>query len=128
MNHSPVKGLKNYTLYYDRYIITNRTVHNNRQQTVIFDLTVKQAYLIDAATPNSHNLHSTLTKKLHKCTDLTVELIRIWQLSMAYSTSTTGIIPNKLHKSLKLLNFRAALYVLMQQAVILNTCHIARKL
>ena len=95
--------------YYTRYIITDRTVHNNRPQIVIFDITIKQAYLIDAATSNSHNLHSTLTEKLHTCTDLKEELIKIWQLITAYSTSTTGIIPNKLRESLKLLNFRAAL-------------------
>ena len=109
-------------------MITDRTVHNNRPHTVIFDITIKQAYLIDSATHNSHILHSTLTKKLHKSTDLKEELIRIRQLTTAYSTSTTGIIPNKLHESFKMLNFRAALYTLMQHAVILNTCHILRKL
>ena len=36
--------------------------------------------------------------------------------------STTDIIPNKLHESLKLLNLRPALYILMQKAVILSTC------
>jgi len=94
----------------------------------MFDKTIKQAYLLDAATPNSHILHSTLTEKLHKSTDLKEELIRIRQLTAAYSTSTIGIIPNKLHEILKMLNFRAALYILMQHAVILNTCHIDRKL
>jgi hypothetical protein len=108
--HSVSEDSQLYTVqYYDSYTITDRTVHNNRPQIVIFDITIKQADLIDAATPNSHNLHSTLTEKLHKCTDLKEELIRIWQLTTAYSTSTTGIIPNKLHESLKLLNFRAAI-------------------
>jgi hypothetical protein len=41
--------------------------------------------------------------------------------------STTGIIPNKLHESLKLLNLFPALYIQMQKAVILNTCDIVRK-
>jgi hypothetical protein len=41
--------------------------------------------------------------------------------------STMGIIPNKLHKSLKLLNLRPGLYILMQKAVILNIYHIVRK-
>jgi hypothetical protein len=38
-----------------------------------------------------------------------------------------GIMPNKLHKTLKLLNLRPALYILMQKAVILNTCRIVGK-
>jgi hypothetical protein len=54
-----------------------------------------------------------------------------WQIKMAYIIplviSTTGIIPNKLHESLKLLNHHPALYILMQKAVILNTCRMGRK-
>jgi hypothetical protein len=41
--------------------------------------------------------------------------------------STMGIIPNKLHENLKLFTLPPALYILMQKAVILNTCHIVRK-
>jgi hypothetical protein len=33
------------------------------------------------------------------------------------STPTTGIVPNKLHESLKLLNLCPTLYILMQNAV-----------
>jgi hypothetical protein len=43
------------------------------------------------------------------------------------SSAHNGIILNKLHDSLKLLNLRPALYIPMQKAVILNTCRIARK-
>ena len=35
---------------------------------------------------------------------------------------TTGIIPNKLHETLKLLNLRPGLHILAQKAIILNTC------
>jgi hypothetical protein len=41
--------------------------------------------------------------------------------------STTGTIRDKLHESLKLLHLRPALYILMQRAVIFNTCCIVRK-
>ena len=62
----------------------------------MFDKIIKQAYLIGAATPNSHILHSTLTEKFHKATDLKEELIRIRQLTTAYIIplvlSTMGII------------------------------------
>jgi hypothetical protein len=40
--------------------------------------------------------------------------------------STKGIIPDKIYEVLKLLNFRLALYILMQQAEILDTCFIVR--
>jgi hypothetical protein len=37
-----------------------------------------------------------------------------------------GIIPNKSHGSLKLLNLLPGLYVLMQRAVMLNKCRVVR--
>jgi hypothetical protein len=39
---------------------------------------------------------------------------------------TMGFIPNKLQRSLKLLNFLLAPYILMQQEVTLNKWHMAR--
>jgi hypothetical protein len=42
--------------------------------------------------------------------------------------STVSTIPNKSHKSLKLLNRHTALYILMHTAAILIICHIIRKL
>jgi hypothetical protein len=123
-------GNSNYNLYYRRSIITDRTIHNNRPDIIILDNTIKEAYLIDVALPNSHNLHSIITEKLQKYTGLKEELIRIWQLKTAYMIplvlSTTGTIPNKLRENLKPLNLRPALYILMHKAVILNTCRIVR--
>jgi hypothetical protein len=59
------------------------------------------------------------------------ELIRIWQLKMVLVTppalSTVGITGNKLHGSLKLLDLRPGVHILLQKAVILNTCHILGK-
>ena len=41
--------------------------------------------------------------------------------------STTGVILNKLHYSLKLLNICPALYILLQPATALNICRMVRK-
>jgi hypothetical protein len=71
------------------------------------------------------------TLRSSRSTDLKDELIRIWQLKTAYIIplvlSTMGVIPNKLHESLKLLNLHPDLYILIQKAVILNTCSTLRK-
>ena len=65
---------------------------------------------MDIAIPNTHNFHSAITEKLQKYTDLKAELIGLWELKTAIIIplvlSTTGIIPQKLHESLKLLNLR----------------------
>jgi hypothetical protein len=98
----------NCKLYCDRSVITHRTIHNNRPEIVILDKTIKEAYLIDVAIANGQNLHSTITENLQKYRDLTEELIRIWQLQTACTVPpvlfTAGIIPNKLHDSLQLLD------------------------
>ena len=61
-------------------IIAESTVHNNRPDKIMVDDTIKAAYLIDVATPNSHNLHSTMTRNPHKYANLKEELIRMWQI------------------------------------------------
>ena len=68
-----------------------------RSYTVIRDKIFKTAYLMDVEILNSHNLHSTITKKLQRYKDLKKELIRIWQRTTAYvaptAPYTTGITP-----------------------------------
>jgi len=83
--------------------------------TAILDKTITKAYATDVAIPNSHNLHSTITKQLWKYEDVKNVLKRMWQLKTAcvipLALPETGIIPNKLHKSLELLNLHHALYI-----------------
>jgi hypothetical protein len=92
---------------------------------------LKHANSIGVAIPNSRNLYSAITERLQKCTDLKEELTRIWQLKTAYMIvlvlSTVGIIPNRLHDSLKLLNLRSAVCILIKKTVLPNTCRIVRK-
>jgi hypothetical protein len=84
--YEPQSVLENshYKLYYGRFIITDRTIHNNRPDIVILDKTIKEACLMDGAIFNSHNLHSIITEKLQKYTDFKEELIKMWQLKMVY--------------------------------------------
>ena len=106
------------SLYHDR------TTHNNRPDIVLLHNTIKEEYLIYAAIPNSHNLHSTFSDILQKYTDLIEELTSHLQLQTTYIIplvlSTSGMIPNELHESLKLLNLPPALYIVMQKAVIFH--------
>jgi len=56
-----------YWNYYGRSILTDGTIHNNRPDIIILDSTIKEAYLRDAAIANSHNIHISITEKIHKC-------------------------------------------------------------
>jgi hypothetical protein len=97
----------------------------------MLDKTMTEAHSVDAAIPNSHNLHSTVTERFQKYTALKEELITTWQLKAAYIIPlvlpTAGVIPNRFHEKLKLLDLRPALHILMQKALTLNTCHIVRE-
>jgi len=112
-------------------LVTVRTVHNNNTDRAVLDKTTKQAHSVDIAIPNSHNLHSAITERLQKCSDLKEELTRMWQLNTPYIIilviSTLGISPKGIYDSLKLLNLRPAVCVPMQKAVTLSTCRTVRK-
>ena len=74
------------------------TVHSNRPDRIMLDVTAKEAHSVDAAIPNSHNLHSTITERLQQYRDWKGVLTRIQQLKTAHTVplvlSTEGIISN----------------------------------
>lgn len=87
--------------------------------------------MIDVAVPNTHNLEHTINEKRRKYQELSDEVKRMWNLEKVVTIpivlSSTGIIPHKLHESLKTLNIKKNVYILIQKAVILNTTRIVRK-
>ncbi|KAG6439021.1 hypothetical protein O3G_MSEX000416 [Manduca sexta] len=131
--YSPQTILENAThkLYYDRAILTDKTIHYNRPDITLQDKHSKTTYLIDIAIPNTHNIQKTVTEKIAKYTELKDEVTRIWKQEKVYVVpivlSTTGVIPNNLHNSLKLLDLKKTIYITLQKAAILNTCRIVRK-
>jgi hypothetical protein len=70
--------------------------------------------------------------KLQQHSHFKEKLVRMGQMKTDYTIplvlSTAGIIPHKQHDSLKLLNLRPNLYILMQKAAILNASRIAGKI
>ncbi|XP_063899231.1 uncharacterized protein LOC135119187 [Helicoverpa armigera] len=132
-NYTPQTVLENTThkLYYDRAILTDRTIHYNRPDITLQDKINKITYLIDIAVPNTHNLQKTIGEKITKYADLKEEVTRIWRQDKVYVVpivvSTTGVIPNHLHHSLKLIDLKDSIYIQLQKAAILNTCRIVRK-
>jgi hypothetical protein len=51
----------NYKLYFDRTVLTNIHIQRNRPDIIILNKQQKQAYLLDIAVPNSHNITQTYT-------------------------------------------------------------------
>jgi hypothetical protein len=51
----------NYKLYFDRTVLTDIHIQHNRPDIIILNKQQKQAYLLDIAVPNSHNITQTYT-------------------------------------------------------------------
>lgn len=127
----PVLDSTTVKMYYDRAILTDKTIPYNRPDITLVNKTTKTAFLIDVTIPNTHNIQKSITEKINKYTELKEEILRIWNLEKVYIVplvlSSTGVIPKQLHHSLSLLNLPPKSYITMQKAAILNTCRIVRK-
>ena len=117
-------------LYWDRSMITDRTIRANKPDIVLFDKVGKKIILFDVAVPLNHNLQSTYNTKIEKYTDLANELKTMYHMERVDISpiiiSATGLIPKKLIVQLKKHKLENALEI-MQKAVILNTCNIVRR-
>ena len=121
----------NYKIYWDRTIITDKTIHFNRPDITVHDKTNNTVYLIDVALPNSHNIQSTISEKLTKYQELAIVLKTQWKAQTVHIVpivlSSTGVIPKSLTQSLNTLHMPSHTLNMLQKATILNTCRITRK-
>lgn len=129
----PQTVLENEThkMYYDRAIITDKTIRCNRPDITLIDKINKKTYIIDIAVPNANNILTTHTNKISKYTDLSHEIKHLWNMKNVYIIpiimSTTGLVPKSLHTSLENIGLHKNTYIELQKAAILNTCRIVRK-
>jgi hypothetical protein len=90
----------NFKLYWNRSIITDRTVPSNRSDITFTNKRTKNTFLIDIALPNTHNLAKTITEKQNKYQELAKEVRDMWKQDAVQVVpiviSATGIIPKSL--------------------------------
>jgi hypothetical protein len=112
----------NYKLYFDRTVLTDIHIKHNRPDIIILNKQQKQAYLLDIAVSNSHNITQT---------QLSVAMRNFWCLEknsiLPLIISATGIVPQSLFKNLKILDLGNTLVVEIQKGILLYSCHIVRK-
>lgn len=131
--YSPEVVLENNNtkIYWDRTIITDRTIHHNRPDIIMVKKEEKSAYIIDIAIPNTHNIQTTYEEKITKYADLAIEMERMWKLEKVITVpiilSSTGVIPKTLSTNLTILQLPPFTYIELQKATILNTCRIVRQ-
>jgi hypothetical protein len=106
------------TLYFDRTVLTDIHIKHNRPDIIILNKQQKQAYLLDIAIPNSHNITQTYNTKINKYLELSVAMRNLWCLEkisiLPLVISATGIGPQSLFKNLKILDLGNTLIVEIQ--------------
>jgi hypothetical protein len=121
----------NYKLYFDRTVLTHIHIKHNRPDIIILNQQQKQAYLLDMAVPNSHNITQTYNTKINKYLELSVAMRNLWCLEkisiLPLVISATGIVPQSLFKNLKIRDLGNTLVVEIQKGILLYSCHIVRK-
>jgi hypothetical protein len=128
--YTPASVLENdnFKLYWNRTILTDKTITFTRPDITFINKKTKKTSLIDIAVPSTHNLAKTITDKQNKYQELANEICVMWKQNTAQVISlvisSTGVIPKSLTQSLKRLNLHPNTYIQMQKSVILGTCSI----
>jgi hypothetical protein len=91
----------NFKLYWNRSIITDKTIPSNRPDITFTNKRTKTTYLIHIAVPNTHNLAKTVTDKQNKYQELANEICAVWKQNTVQVISSTRVIPKSLPQSLK---------------------------
>ena len=74
--YTPASVLENdnFKLYWNRSILTDKTILFNRPDITFMNKKTKNTFLIDTAVPNTHNLAKTITDKQNKYQELANEI------------------------------------------------------
>lgn len=118
-------------LYWDRSILTDRTVQHDRPDLTLWHKRERKVWLIDFAVVVVNNLQSTYQTKMQKYAELARIVKEQWRVErvevIPIIIAATGIVPVSLKKSLKLLNLNESIIIEIQKIAILKTCSTLRK-
>ncbi|KAJ0170136.1 hypothetical protein K1T71_014064 [Dendrolimus kikuchii] len=127
----PVLENGHITLYWDRSIITDRTIVANKPDIVIIDRSARRTMLVDISIPHDCNLVKAETDKLTKYLDLAHEITAMWHMDstiiVPIVVSVNGLIAKSLDRHLERLSLGKWVKGQMQKAVLLSTARIVRK-
>jgi hypothetical protein len=95
----------NFKLYWNRSIMTDKTIPANRPAITFTNKKTKTTYLIDIAVPKTHNLAKTITEKQSRYEELANEICAMWKQNatqvIPIVISSTAVIPKSRSQSLK---------------------------
>jgi len=110
---------ENFKLYWNRSILTDKTIYFNRPDITFMNEKTKNNFLIDIGVPNTHNLAKTITDKQNKYQELANEICVVWKQKTTQLNpvviSSTGVIPKSLSQSLTRLNLHPNTHIQLQK-------------
>lgn len=128
---APVCEDEEVRLYWNRPIVTDKTISNNIPDIVLTLKNERITYVIDIAVPLPANIIKTHREKINKYLPLADEIKKMWRMDkvqvIPIVIGCTGEIPKSLWKSLEDLQLDRELYTPIQRAVLLHTCHVVRR-
>jgi hypothetical protein len=133
IQYTPHTILENerYKLYWDRTIITDRTVSDNRPDVILTDKVKKKTFLVDTAIPSDHRSQLKYNEKEDKYKDLAIETKQIWRQEevtvIPIIITASGLIPKGLTKELAKFEADKKIVQRMQKSLLLDACHIMRE-
>jgi hypothetical protein len=77
---------------FDRTVLTDIHIQHNRPDIIILNKQQKQAYLLDIAVPNSHNITQTYNTKINKYLELSVAMRNLWCFIYNFSNRNSTAI------------------------------------
>ncbi|KAJ8723807.1 hypothetical protein PYW07_007787 [Mythimna separata] len=127
----PVLDNGHVILYWDRSIITDRTVVANKPDIVVVDRIERRAMIVDITVPHDENLVKAEKDKEIKYIDLAREVVDMWEVDSAIIVpivvSVNGLIAKSLDQHLRRLSLGDWIKGLIQKAVLLDTARIVRR-
>uniref|UniRef100_A0A2A4JL63 Reverse transcriptase zinc-binding domain-containing protein n=1 Tax=Heliothis virescens TaxID=7102 RepID=A0A2A4JL63_HELVI len=127
----PVLENDHVTLYWDRSIITDRTIVANKPDIVVIDRLARRAMIVDVAVPHDENLVKAEKEKQIKYLDLAHEVVAMWNVDTAVIVpivvTANGLIAKSLDQHLMRLSLGGWVKRLIQKAVLLDTARIVRR-
>ena len=105
---------ENFKLYWNRSILTDKTISFNLPEITFMNKKTKNTFLIDIAVPNTHNLAKTMTDKQNMYQEMANAICAMWKEKAAQVIpiviSSTGVIPKSLSQSLRRINLYPKTY------------------
>lgn len=127
----PVLENDHVTLYWDRSIITDRTIVANKPDIVVIDRLARRTMIVDITIPHDENLVKAEKEKQIKYLDLAHEVVDMWNVDSAVIVpivvTANGLMAKSLDQHLMRLSLGGWIKGLIQKAVLLDTARIVRR-